>query len=250
MAADSMTMFVGGVAAICTCFSFVPQLAKIRRQGGDDLSNGMLGLYLLGLALWLVYGVRIQAAEVIAANIVGGSLVIAALVMKRRFRASADREARKRAQAGTLADADCTTAMRERVKALRSDNVRRWGRMTAHQMVCHLLDCNRMALGELVVTPPPTRIPRAITKWVSLYTPLPWPKGLPTNPELDQDVAGTRPGDFAADVVALETTVDQLTSQASRKDWPPHPDFGAMSEADWLRWGYRHMDHHLRQFGG
>jgi hypothetical protein len=28
-----------------------------------------------------------------------------------------------------------------------------------------------------------------------------------------------------------------------------HPIFGAMSERAWLRWGYLHMDHHLRQFG-
>ena len=47
-----------------------------------------------------------------------------------------------------------------------------------------------MALGEVVVTAPPSRLPRAIVKWVSLYTPMPWPAGLPTNPELDQEVGG------------------------------------------------------------
>ena len=31
--------------------------------------------------------------------------------------------------------------------------------------------------------------------------------------------------------------------------WPAHPFFGAMSSSAWLRWGYLHMDHHLRQFG-
>ena len=121
--------------------------------------------------------------------------------------------------------------------------------MTAHQMVCHLADCNRVALGEVVVTAPPTRLPRGIVKWVSLYTPLPWPKGLPTNPELDQEVAGTRPSEFAQDVAALEATVERLVSRSGRGDWPRHPDFGEMSEGDWLRWACRHMDHHLRQFG-
>jgi hypothetical protein len=37
-----------------------------------------------GRALWLVYGLRIQALEVIAANVVGGTLVVAAIAMKRR----------------------------------------------------------------------------------------------------------------------------------------------------------------------
>lgn len=245
MAADNMTTLVGGAAAICTTLSFVPQLVKIHRQGGRDLSGGMLSLYLLGLTLWLVYGLRIEAAEVIAANVVAGCLVIAAIVMKHRA-ARADGQP---AQTRTMASTDCRTAVLARVKALQPTSVRRWGRMTAHQMLCHLVDCNRMALGELAVAAPKARLPRAFVKWVSLYTPMPWPPGIPTNPELDQDVAGTRPDDFARDAAALEATVERLMSRAGRNDWPPHPDFGVMSEGDWFRWAYLHMDHHLRQFG-
>jgi MtN3 and saliva related transmembrane protein len=79
------TMVLGWVAAACTTMSFVPQLVKIRRQGGRDLSDGMLLLYLFGLGLWLAYGIRIRAVEVIGANIVGGALVLAALIMKRCY---------------------------------------------------------------------------------------------------------------------------------------------------------------------
>jgi MtN3 and saliva related transmembrane protein len=84
MTIPEVTALVGGAAALCTTLSFVPQLVKIHRQGGRDLSYSMLLLYLLGLALWLVYGLRIQAVEVIAANVVGGTLVVAAIAMKRR----------------------------------------------------------------------------------------------------------------------------------------------------------------------
>ena len=247
MAFDNVTTLVGGAAAVCTTLSFVPQLVKIRRQGGRDLSDSMLALYLLGLTLWLVYGVRIRAAEVIGANVVAGTLVIAAVIMKHGSATAA--AGRKRARARTLADADCKAEILARVRSLRSDSAPRWGRMSAHQMVCHVVDCNRMALGELDVMSTKARLPRAFVKWVSLYTPMPWPAGLPTNPELDQDVDGNRPGDFSADRAALEATVEQLTSRAGRGQWPRHPDFGAMSEGDWLRWGYRHIDHHLRQFG-
>ena len=215
MAADNVTMLVGSAAACCTTLSFVPQLVKIRQQGGRDLSDGMLVLYLLGLSLWLAYGVRIQAAEVIGANVVAGALVIAAIVMKRRAAPASASGTATAAEAGrrTLARSDCRDAVLERVKALQPDSARRWGRMTAHQMLCHLIDCNRMALGELDVAAPKARVPRAIVKWVSLYTPMPWPAGLPTNPELDQDVAGTRPSDFARDVAALEATVERLMSR-------------------------------------
>jgi uncharacterized protein with PQ loop repeat len=249
MAIDNMTRLIGTAAAICTTLSFVPQLVKIRRQGGRDLSDSMLGLYLLGLTLWLAYGVRIDAAEIIGANVVAGTLVIAAVVMKHRPGTSVEEGGRRRPRAGTLADAGCRLETLARLRALRSDSVRRWGRMTPHQMVCHLIDCNRMALGEVVVTATPTRVPRAILKWVSLYTPLPWPAGIPTNPELDQEVDGTRPSGFAEDAAALEATVERLTSRAGRGFWPRHPDFGAMSEDDWYRWAYLHMNHHLRQFG-
>ncbi len=97
MAVDNVTMLIGVAAAICTALSFVPQLVKIRRQGGRDLSDSMLGLYLLGLTLWLAYGIRIKAAEVIGANVVAGTLVIAAVVMKHRSGPSTEAGGRTRA---------------------------------------------------------------------------------------------------------------------------------------------------------
>jgi MtN3 and saliva related transmembrane protein len=84
MPGATVTMAIGIVAAVCTTLSFVPQIVKIRRQGARDLSYGMLVLYLLGLGLWLIYGIRIGAAEVIGANLVAGSLVAFALVLKWR----------------------------------------------------------------------------------------------------------------------------------------------------------------------
>jgi len=75
---------IGLIAAACTTASFVPQLVKIHRQGGRDLSYGMLLLYMVGVVLWLTYGLRIHAAEVILANIVAGALVSTAIIMKHR----------------------------------------------------------------------------------------------------------------------------------------------------------------------
>ncbi len=84
MGTITLTTSIGLAAAACTTASFVPQLVKLHRQGGRDLSYGMLLLYLLGVLLWLTYGLRIGAAEIILANIVAGTLVSAAVVMKRR----------------------------------------------------------------------------------------------------------------------------------------------------------------------
>ena len=84
MPSSGVTTLIGVVAAVCTTLSFVPQIIKIRRQGGRDLSYAMLLLYLLGLSLWLIYGIRIGAPEVIGANVVAGSLVAIALLLKWR----------------------------------------------------------------------------------------------------------------------------------------------------------------------
>jgi hypothetical protein len=135
----------------------------------------------------------------------------------------------------------------QRLKDVRPDSPARWGRMSAHQMVCHLSDAFFMATGEKRVSDATGFAQRTIVKWISLYGPLRWPAGIPTRPETDQLLGGTSPGDFAADVSQLEALVQRVA--AERVDWQPHPIFGRMSTAAWLRWGYLHTDHHLRQFG-
>jgi MtN3 and saliva related transmembrane protein len=73
---------IGTIAAICTTGAFVPQILKIRKQGGDDLSYAMLAVYLIGVSLWLVYGLMIHAAAVIWANAITVLLVALAILLK------------------------------------------------------------------------------------------------------------------------------------------------------------------------
>jgi hypothetical protein len=136
-----------------------------------------------------------------------------------------------------------------RLKAVRPDSVRRWGRMSAHQMICHLSDGFRMGMGERPVNRADGLFRRTMLKWMCLYMPMSWPRGILTVPEINQEMGGTRPLDFASDVAALESLLDVITAQPRNFDWQSHPIFGSMSDAAWLRWGYLHVDHHLRQFG-
>ncbi len=136
-----------------------------------------------------------------------------------------------------------------RLRTVRPESVRRWGRMSAHQMVCHLSDALRMGTGHKAVSEATSLFHRTILKWIVLYLPLRWPPGILTRPEIDQELGGTRPRDFAGDVARLEALLELVTAQSRSFDWQPHPIFGRMSDAAWLRWGYLHLDHHLRQFG-
>jgi hypothetical protein len=149
----------------------------------------------------------------------------------------------------TLARAHDKTEIIRRLKTVRPDSARRWGRMSAQQMVCHLSDSCRMALGEKHGSDATSLMSRTLVKWMALYLPLRWPPGIPTRPEIDQECAGTRPGEFAADVAALEALLDLMSTRDRDFIWPVHPFFGRMSRRAWLRWGYLHADHHLRQFG-
>ncbi len=150
----------------------------------------------------------------------------------------------------TLARADDKAELLRRLQALRADSRQRWGRMTAPQMVCHLSDAFRGVLGQRPVSRASSVLGPTLVKWVALYLPLRWPRGvIRTRPELDQLMGGTKPAEFAADLAELEGLVERFTATGSTFEGAPHPLFGRMSDADWQRWGYLHVDHHLRQFG-
>lgn len=150
----------------------------------------------------------------------------------------------------TLADPRDKAEIHRRLATLRPDACRRWGRMSVHQVVCHLSDANRVALGSMTVSVNVRWWTRTLLKWVALRLPLRWPSGIPTGLELDQlRGRGTPPGDFAQDVAEVAASVEVIATPGAVVDGRLHPLFGPMSREEWLRWGYLHMDHHLRQFG-
>jgi len=83
LAAQSIEI-LGAVAGFCTTFAFVPQLIKIQKQGGRDLSHGMLTFYLIGVLLWLAYGIFLHALSVILANAATSLLILLAILLKAR----------------------------------------------------------------------------------------------------------------------------------------------------------------------
>src|SRR5690348_13664940 len=147
----------------------------------------------------------------------------------------------------TLARQRDATEILERLGRLQHDAVRRWGRMSAHQMVCHLSDANRMATGERPALPVKSPLPRPVMRFVARYVPMRWPEGVPTVPECDQTIGGTKPVHFERDVAEVAEQIRGIASGASRL-LPDHPIFGPLTKRQWLRWAYLHTDHHLRQF--
>lgn len=89
---------------------------------------------------------------------------------------------------------------------------------------------------------------RTFVRWIALHSRLPWPHGVKTMPEVDQEIGGAKPVEFERDRRELEALIEQFAKRTNA-NLQPHPIFGRLSTAEWQRWGYLHMDHHLRQFG-
>jgi hypothetical protein len=132
----------------------------------------------------------------------------------------------------------------ERIGRLRPDSQARWGKFTAPRMVVHLTDALRMATGELPVKPKRTPLRFTPLKQLAIYV-LPFPKGVPTAPEL----IARSPSAWNGEVAALTDMLEGFGDRPLNAVWPVHPVFGTMSARAWGALAYRHCDHHLRQFG-
>jgi hypothetical protein len=145
----------------------------------------------------------------------------------------------------TVFNLDDRLTLARRIDALAIDTAPHWGRMDCPQMLAHLSDGVRMALGELRVTtrgPRPLRIrpiAHAVIHW------LPFPKGAPTAPEL----LARRPTDCDSERADLKHLLERLGAMEGAREWPEHPAFGRLNSRDWGTLVHRHVDHHLRQFG-
>jgi hypothetical protein len=148
----------------------------------------------------------------------------------------------------TLANEQDRDEIVRRIQLIGPSNRRRWGTMSVGQMICHLSDAFRVALGDRAAKPVKNRYNGAPMKWLGLWLPLPWPHGVSTVPECDANLGGTRPADFDSDKGDLLALLERFAAQPTTVAQHAHPFFGQMTEKEWMRWGYLHPDHHLRQF--
>ena len=137
-----------------------------------------------------------------------------------------------------------------RLACLTPQSERRWGSLTPGEMLCHLGDTGDSVLGfRIPPGPAPSGNPRPVLKWLILYSPMPWPKGVKTRPGVNPHQEGTRPGEFEADRARVIEGLNSLAVAPAEGLAPFHFMVGPMSRPDWQRWAYKHVDHHLRQFG-
>jgi hypothetical protein len=118
----------------------------------------------------------------------------------------------------TLFDPADAASLKIRIRALAPDSPRQWGTMTPTQTLAHCSAGLAMALGD--INPPRARIGRLLGPVIAA-------EQSHLSDEIDRVIAAGPAG---------------CTSH-------PHAFFGPLTPAEWGNLMYKHLDHHLRQFG-
>jgi len=119
--------------------------------------------------------------------------------------------------------------------------------MNAEEMVAHCTRGMMMGLGELETHTRNTFLRYWPFKHVFIYC-LPFPKAKAKAPR-ELVTRGTNLDEWPASVAALHSTLDRFALREPTSQWPDHPVFGQLTGQAWGALGWRHLDHHLRQFG-
>jgi hypothetical protein len=134
----------------------------------------------------------------------------------------------------TLFDPTSRAAVIERLHRLTPDTPHLWGRMSAPQMVAHLIDQMQHCLGDKPCAPDRTYRHWPLIRWAAIYW-IPWPKGAKGPP----GAFVTKPTEWDADMTTLIALLDRFGAKDSSGKWPEHAQFGPMSGKDWGFMSYK-----------
>lgn len=151
-------------------------------------------------------------------------------------------------QLRSLLDAGARTETRTRLGSLHPGLKRRWGTLSPGGVVSHLALSYEMAAGVGTCSERTGFLERTALRYLALHVPVRWVRGYPTLPELVEGAPGAQPQEFARDQARLLAAYDNFV-EGGAEAGRAHPILGPLTYWEWMRWGYLHADHHLRQFG-
>ncbi|MCC7015061.1 MAG: DUF1569 domain-containing protein [Planctomycetes bacterium] len=136
--------------------------------------------------------------------------------------------------------------MLARIRRLTPSSRPLWGKMGVAQMFAHCSVGLRAALSDLKPKRALMGILFGRLAKRGLTNDKPFGRNLPTGPEFKI----TEPRDFDRERRELEQWVERFASGGDAALSPhPHPFFGVLTSAEWQALMWKHLDHHLRQFG-
>ncbi len=144
-----------------------------------------------------------------------------------------------------LHDPAVCESIKSRLNAVTADSARKWGSMTADQMMWHLGRGLEQCMGRLDARDekPAVAMPKPLLRFFVFN--MPWPKNAPSMRVL---LANGR-YDLEEERARCLRLIDEFTSRPLEKAWPVHPTLGDLSGEQYSRLQAKHLNHHLRQFG-
>ena len=131
----------------------------------------------------------------------------------------------------------------ERIDNLNEHSKRQWGKMTVGQMAWHCqfplqwgIENKKAGNGNLFV--------KLFFK-KSMYNDKSWRKNLPTSPNLKTK----EEKDITVEKAKLKQLTTEFNACKTRTEWNPHALFGKFTHEQWGQMQYKHLNHHLTQFG-
>ena len=134
----------------------------------------------------------------------------------------------------------------QRVRRLQPDSRPLWGKMTVGQMLAHCQVPLRVASGELKLKRSLIGVLLGGLAKKKLMSDRPFDRNLPTAPEFRVRDARSFEPERTKLVACIEGFHERGESGITKE---PHPFFGHLSLAEWQTLQWKHLDHHLRQFG-
>lgn len=145
----------------------------------------------------------------------------------------------------SLFDAAGLRTMLARIDGLQRGAPRRWGKMSAAQMLAHCQRPLRVAIGDLPLKRSLLGLLFGRVAKRQLLAAKPWRQGMPTAPEF----VVTDDADFDREKAALLALVRRFGEAGpAGLTRAPHPFFGPLTVDEWQTLQWKHLDHHLRQF--
>ena len=146
-----------------------------------------------------------------------------------------------------LFDAARVEEVKQRIAQLRPDSERQWGTMSAPQMTAHCSAGLELALGDRL---PPRLFFGTIVGW--LIKPLVFGNDKPMrrNSPTVEGLVVADDRDLGTERERLCGLIDRFAAAGPTGcTTHPHSFFGRLSPDEWAILMYKHLDHHLRQFG-
>lgn len=150
----------------------------------------------------------------------------------------------------TLFDPAVAEDVKRRILGLDAESERQWGTMTLPQTLAHCISGVQMAMGTINPkrAPFPARLLGRLIRPLVLGDDKPMRRNSPSSPELfSKDPTQCS---FERERAELIAAVEGFAGRgATGCSQHPHPFFGPLKPEEWATLMYKHLDHHLRQFG-